>query len=184
MINLRLPYDPEKKVKMTQIEASHLETPLGCFRIDAFGEQLTSIALADMHGFYEESAAPLLRKAARQFQAYFEGNLSSFSLPLAWGNLDGFRREVLQVVVGIPFGKLMTYGEIAALVGRPRAGQAVGAAVGSNPWLIVVPCHRVVGSDRKLHGFSAPGGLETKTWLLRHEGHEIIKGKVSLKGSL
>ena len=174
MINLRLPYDPEKKVKMTQIESNDLVTPVGCLRINAIGGVLTSVILADMPGSYEESATPLLKKAIGQLQAYFEGNSNSFSLPLAWSNLDGFRRDVLQIVAGIPFGKMMTYGEIAALVGKPRAAQAVGAAVGSNPWLIVVPCHRVIGSDRKLHGFSAPGGLETKSWLLRHEGHEII----------
>ena len=90
---------------------------------------------------------------------------------------------MLQVVAGIPFGELLSYGDIAKLVGKPASGQAVGAAVGSNPWLIVVPCHRVIGSDRKLHGFSAPGGLVTKTWLLQHEKQEIIGGKVSLKES-
>jgi methylated-DNA-[protein]-cysteine S-methyltransferase len=116
-------------------------------------------------------------------QAYLDGSLQRFSLPLAWSRTEGFQREVLQVVAGIPFGELMSYGEIAKLVGKPGASRAVGAAVGSNPWLIVVPCHRVIGSDRKLHGFSAPGGLETKTWLLRHEGHEIIRGTLSLKGS-
>ena len=183
MINLRLPYDIETKAKMTQFEGISLKIPVGWLRIEAFAGEVTSITLTGSPGSWEESADSVLQDAAQQLQVFFEGNSKSFSLPLAWGSVSGFRRDVLQVVAGIPFGDLKTYGEIAKIVGKPGAAQAVGAAVGSNPWLIVVPCHRVIGSDRKLHGFSATGGLDTKTWLLRHEGHEIIRGKVSLKGS-
>jgi len=184
MINLRLPYDLEIKAKMNPIEGINLRIPIGWLQIEALAGELTSITLASLPGSFEESTAPVMKDAAEQLQAYFDGSLTKFSLPLAWSGIAGFRRDVLQVVAGIPFGDLKTYGEIAGLVGKPGAAQAVGAAVGSNPWLIVVPCHRVIGSDRKLHGFSAPGGLETKTWLLRHEGHKIFGGKVSLKGSL
>ncbi len=168
---------------MKQIEATNLKTNVGWWRIELSDGELTRIDLLTSPGLPAESASPLLREIARQLQAYFDGSLDVFTLPLAWGNVAGFRREVLQVVAGIPFGELMSYGEVAKLVGRPGAAQAVGAAVGSNPWLIVVPCHRVIGTDRKLHGFSAPGGLVTKTWLLQHEGHNIIRGKVSLKES-
>ena len=128
-----------------------------------------------------ENASPLLDEAVQQLQAYFDDSLERFSLPLAWSNIAGFRRDVLQVVAGIPFGELMSYGDIAKLVGKPGSAQAVGTAVGSNPWLIVVPCHRVIGADRKLHGYSAVGGLVTKTWLLEYEGHKLVGGKVSLK---
>lgn len=184
MINLRLPYDLEIKAKMNPIEGINLRIPIGWLQIEALAGELTSITFASLPGSFEESTAPVMKDAAEQLQSYFDGSLTKFSLPLAWSGIAGFRRDVLQVVAGIPFGELKTYGEIAGLVGKPEAAQAVGAAVGSNPWLIVVPCHRVIGSDRKLHGFSASGGLETKTWLLRHEGHKIIGGKVSLKGSL
>ena len=168
---------------MTQFEGINLKIPVGWLRIEAFSGALTSITLANALRSLEESAAPVLINAAQQLQAYFDGRSKAFSLPLAWSSVEGFRRDVLQVVAGIPFGDLKTYGDIAKIVGKPGAAQAVGAAVGTNPWLIVVPCHRVIGSDRCLHGFSAPGGLETKAWLLRHEGYEIIGGKVSLKGS-
>jgi methylated-DNA-[protein]-cysteine S-methyltransferase len=166
---------------MAQIEVSSLKTPVGWLRMEASEGEITHIDLLTSPGLPAENGNPVLKEAVQQLQAYFDGNMQVFSLPLAWGSIAGFQREVLQVVAGIPFGKLITYGEIARIVGKPGAAQAVGAAVGSNPWLIVVPCHRVIGSDCKLHGFSAPGGLETKTWLLRHEKHEIIGGKVSLK---
>ncbi len=184
MINLRLPYDLEIKAKMNPIEGINLRIPIGWLQIEALAGELTRITFASLPGSFEESTAPVMKDAVEQLQAYFDGSLTKLSLPLAWSGVAGFRRDVLQVVAGIPFGDLKTYGEIARIIGKPGAAQAVGAAVGSNPWLIVVPCHRVIGSDRKLHGFSATGGLETKTWLLRHEGHKIIGGKVSLKGSL
>ena len=168
---------------MTQMDVTTLKTAVGWFRIEAFAGELTRVDLFTKLEPSAESTSTVLKEAFQQLQAYLDGSLQRFFLPLAWSRTEGFRREVLQVVAGIPFGELMSYGEIAKLVGKPGASQAVGAAVGSNPWLIVIPCHRVIGSDRKLHGFSAPGGLETKTWLLRHEGHKIIRGKVSLKGS-
>ncbi len=168
---------------MTQIEVTTLKTAIGWLRIEAFAGELTRIELSAKHEPAAEGTSTVLKEAFQQLQAYLDGSLQRFFLPLAWSRTEGFRREVLQVVAGIPFGELLSYGEIAKLVGKPGASQAVGAAVGSNPWLIVVPCHRVIGSDRKLHGFSGLGGLETKTWLLRHEGHQIFRGKVSLNGS-
>lgn len=168
---------------MTQMDVTTLKTAVGWFRLEASASELTRVGLFTELEPAAQSASPVLQGAVQQLQAYLDGSLQRFLLPLAWSSVEGFQREVLQVVAGIPFGKLISYGEIAKLVGKPGASQAVGAAVGSNPWLIVVPCHRVIGSDRKLHGFSAPGGLETKTWFLRHEGHEIIRGTLSLKGS-
>ena len=168
---------------MTQMDVTTLKAAVGWLRIEAFAGELTQVDLFTKLEPAAESTSTVLQEAVQQLQAYLDGSLQRFSLPLAWSRTEGFRREVLQVVAGIPFGELMSYGEIAKLVGKPGASRAVGAAVGSNPWLIVIPCHRVIGSDCKLHGFSAPGGLETKTWLLRHEGHKIIRGKVSLKGS-
>jgi methylated-DNA-[protein]-cysteine S-methyltransferase len=109
----------------------------------------------------------LSAEVERQVAAYFEGSLREFDLPL---DLTGseFQRSVWQAIAAVPFGETLTYAQIAAAVGRPTAYRAVGNACGSNPVVIVVPCHRIVGSDRGLHGFG--GGLDVKTWLLRHEG--------------
>jgi methylated-DNA-[protein]-cysteine S-methyltransferase len=80
----------------------------------------------------------------------------------------------LRAVHAIPYGRLSTYGEIAAQIGNPKSVRAVGRANATNPIPIVIPCHRVIGSDGKLHGYGAPGGLETKAWLLRMEGSWLL----------
>ena len=157
---------------MAWIEAVNIKTDLGWWHIEAVGGELTRIDLGTSPYTQAESGSLLMNTAARQLRAYFEGSSKKFSLPLAWGGISGFRRDVLEVVAGIPFGGLLTYGEIAKLIGKPGSGQAVGAAVGTNPWLIVVPCHRVVGAGGALHGFSAPGGVAVKQHLLDFESEQ------------
>ena len=107
-----------------------------------------------------------LAEARRQLGEYFAGERREFELPL---KLDGteFQRAVLEELTRIPYGETVSYGEIAARIGRPRAVRAVGAANGRNPLPIVVPCHRVIGSTGDLTGFG--GGLATKEALLRLE---------------
>ena len=79
-----------------------------------------------------------------------------------------FQEKVWDILLTIPYGQTLTYGQIAKLLGCPGASQAVGAAVGRNPISIIIPCHRVLGSGGKLTGYA--GGLEAKAWLLSHEG--------------
>jgi O-6-methylguanine DNA methyltransferase len=88
---------------------------------------------------------------------------------LEWGRLTDFQRRVLQLVARIERGGRRTYGEIARLLGSPKASRAVGAAVGANPWPVLVPCHRVVGAGGKMTGFSAPGGVKVKVRMLEME---------------
>lgn len=109
--------------------------------------------------------APLIAEGLAQIRAYFERRLTRFDLPLAEG--AGLQGRVRQAMAAIPFGETLTYGQIARAVGAPA--QAVGQACGANPLPILIPCHRVLGSSG-LGGFSAPGGVESKVWLLRHEG--------------
>ncbi|MEW1722985.1 methylated-DNA--[protein]-cysteine S-methyltransferase [Streptomyces sp. NPDC093109] len=116
-----------------------------------------------------ESASGRLAGAIRELSAYFAGELRDFGLPLDWSLSSGFNRQVLrELAVGVPYGAVVGYGELAARVGRPGAAQAVGAAMGSNPLPVVVACHRVVESGGGLGGFG--GGLETKRRLLALEG--------------
>lgn len=114
-----------------------------------------------------QSAEPtaLQAEALRQLAEYFSGQRQVFDLPLDWGS--GLQAAVRRAMAAIPFGETRTYGEIAKLVGAPA--QAVGQACGANPIPILIPCHRVLGA-KTLGGFSAPGGVETKVALLRHEG--------------
>ncbi|MFD9790496.1 methylated-DNA--[protein]-cysteine S-methyltransferase [Streptomyces sp. NPDC059070] len=113
-------------------------------------------------------ASPLA-EAIRQLEAYFAGELRAFELPLDWSLSSGFNRQVLgELAATVPYGTVVGYGDLARRVGQPGAAQAVGAAMGSNPLPVVVPCHRVVESDGGLGGFG--GGLETKRQLLALEG--------------
>ncbi len=102
----------------------------------------------------------------RQLSEYFSGRRTSFDLPLAPRG-TAFQQRVWAELVAIPFGGRATYGELARRIGRPAASRAVGAANGANPIAIVIPCHRVVGSDGSLTGYG--GGLPLKRWLLAHE---------------
>ncbi|MEV6400138.1 methylated-DNA--[protein]-cysteine S-methyltransferase [Streptomyces sp. NPDC051907] len=116
-----------------------------------------------------EDAKGRLAEPIRQLEAYFAGGLRDFDLPLDWTLSSGFNRQVLRELAdGVPFGTVVGYGDLASRVGQPGAAQAVGAAMGSNPLPVVVPCHRVVETDGGLGGFG--GGLETKRRLLALEG--------------
>ncbi|MFJ2228496.1 methylated-DNA--[protein]-cysteine S-methyltransferase [Streptomyces halstedii] len=110
-----------------------------------------------------------LAEPVRQLDAYFAGGLREFTLDLDWSLTAGFNREVLsELASGVPYGTVVGYGDLAGRVGQSGAAQAVGAAMGSNPLPVVVPCHRVVESGGGLGGFG--GGLETKRRLLALEG--------------
>lgn len=102
-------------------------------------------------------------EAGRQLDAYFGGDLRTFTLDYRLG-VTAFQNAVLAELPRIPYGETRTYGEIAARIGRPKASRAVGAANGSNPLPILLPCHRVVGANGDLTGFG--GGLQAKRFLL------------------
>ncbi|WP_413848496.1 methylated-DNA--[protein]-cysteine S-methyltransferase [Albidovulum sp.] len=110
-------------------------------------------------------ASPLLAEAARQLAEYFAGTRRDFDLPVAF--LPGLQGEVMRAMCAIPFGETRSYGDLARALGVPA--QAIGQACGANPVPVIVPCHRILGATG-LGGFSAPGGVETKVALLRHEG--------------
>jgi methylated-DNA-[protein]-cysteine S-methyltransferase len=107
--------------------------------------------------------------AVDQLDEYLCGNLHQFSLPLDLSNLTPFQQRVLHLTYQIPYGQTCTYKEIAIQVGKPNAARAVGRVEATNPIPIVIPCHRVLGSDGSLHGYGGPGGIKLKAWLLQLE---------------
>jgi methylated-DNA-[protein]-cysteine S-methyltransferase len=107
----------------------------------------------------------------KELHAYFSGKPVEFSFPVDWGCYTDFQKRVLQRVCSIPWGQVVSYGQIAAGMGNPRAARAVGGAVGSNRVLLVVPCHRVIAHDGTLGGFG--GGVGWKRKLLQMEGVAI-----------
>ena len=118
---------------------------------------------------WREDAAPLT-ETIRQLQAYFAGDLETFNLPLAPEGTP-FQKEVWRRLRDIPYGQTISYGELARRIGNPKASRAVGLANGSNPIPIVIPCHRVIGSNGSLTGFG--GGLSIKKKLLALEGRQM-----------
>jgi methylated-DNA-[protein]-cysteine S-methyltransferase len=140
-----------------------LETPLGPVWVETEGGAITASGWGGVDDAPED---PLLAKALTQMAAYFEGRRRAFDLPLDHGR-GGLSGHVLTALSAIPFGETRTYGDLSRALGAPA--QAIGQACGANPLPILVPCHRVPGA-RGLGGFSAPGGIEAKVWLLRHEG--------------
>lgn len=107
----------------------------------------------------------------QQIKEYVEGRRRVFDLRIDWSFVPSeFQRKALQAVLAIPYGQTRTYGQIAAQIGYPLASRAVGRANATNPMPLVIPCHRVTGSDGRLHGYGGVGGLRTKAWLLKMEG--------------
>jgi len=148
----------------------HIQSPLGRILIAANEEGLTGLWF-DQQKHYPNSAAwhqvnsqIWLDQCEIEMKAYFDGGLLEFKTPLSvtWGT--EFQKSVWQVLKQIPFGETVSYGAVARQLNKPKAFRAVGAAVGMNPWSIVVPCHRVVGANASLTGYA--GGLERKKSLL------------------
>ncbi len=138
-----------------------LPSPLGPLTVTETEGAITALVWGG--GGTDET--PLLRAAARQLQAYFDGSLACFDVPIHVQGSD-FQGAVCAAMSAIPNGETRTYGEIARDLGVPA--QAVGQACGGNPIPILVPCHRVLGAGG-LGGYSGVGGVETRVWLLRHE---------------
>ena len=128
-------------------------------------DEINSVKLPD--DMTENPSHPVLKRAARQIAEYFAEKRISFNLPL---DLRGtpFQMAVWQSLGDISYGSTLSYSEHAALIARPKAVRAVARANGCNPVPIVLPCHRVIGADGSLTGFG--GGLDTKSYLLHHEG--------------
>ena len=140
-------------------------SPLGDITLSSDGEALTGLCFG-RYGEGREKDLPVFDTAKRWLDVYFRGFSPDFTPPL---NLrgSGFRKAVWEILLTIPFGKTMTYGQIAARFSSRMSAQAVGNAVGHNPVALIVPCHRVLGANGKLTGYA--GGLDKKIRLLELE---------------
>ena len=155
-------------------EDRHLvSSPIGRLLLTAARGRLTALAiLADTAGAPDLPVAtsnPVLLQAAAQLEAYFAGGRQSFELPLELTGLSPFSRVVLTTLQAVPFGTTLSYGELAARCGRPRAARAIGRVMAANPQPLIIPCHRVVAAQGGLGGYSGGCGLDTKAWLLAFE---------------
>lgn len=146
------------------------QTPIGRIGLAENGSAITDLIFENHESpvAWDAEETPLLKKAAQQLSAYFAGELRDFDLPLAPQGTT-FQRAVWNALLEIPYGATRSYGQVAAAVGNSKASRAIGMANHSNPIAIIIPCHRVIGSNGKLVGYG--GGLEIKEFLLEMERH-------------
>jgi methylated-DNA-[protein]-cysteine S-methyltransferase len=142
-------------------------SPFGFITITAEAEKITAVELCKKVN--SVGSAKVLDEAGKQLALYLEGSLRKFSLPLKVSGTP-FQVAVWKAIAKVPFGKTVSYRQIAAAIGKPQAARAVGAAVGANPTPLLVGCHRVMGSNGSITGYSGGQGIKTKKLLLEHEG--------------
>lgn len=152
------------------------DSPIGIIEIVAEDDAVLSADIVEKAGnqaSHDETGAGVAHECARQLDEYFNGKRKEFSVKIRPAG-TAFQRNVWDILTGIPFGMTDSYGKVAGKSGNPRGARSVGQAVGRNPILIIVPCHRVIASDGGIGGFSS--GLWRKEWLLEHE--RKITGKI------
>jgi methylated-DNA-[protein]-cysteine S-methyltransferase len=157
-------------MKLSQKAVASVESPIGPITLIAQGDKIVRVELGKKAR--AEGSSKVLTEAKKQLDAYFSGKLERFSVPIE-ANGTEFQKSVWKEIAKIGFGRRISYGEIAAKIGKPAASRAVGAAVGSNPTPLLVGCHRVLGSTGKITGFTGAKGIKTKSWLLKHEQIEF-----------
>ena len=161
----------------------HFDSPIGPLLLVADVYGLTYIGLP-RRGLAQdppddaEHKPSRLRAAQKQFEEYFAGTRQVFELPLHPHGTP-FQLEVWGALLSVPYGETTSYAQIARRIRRPNAVRAVGAANGANPLSIIVPCHRVIGSDGELVGYG--GGLPAKRWLLAHERRHAPRAALVLE---
>lgn len=151
---------------MQEIYVGYYESPIGLIEISGTDDAVRSL------DFVEERrdgchSKRVVDQAMKEMKEYFEGNRQQFEVPL---DLRGtpFQRAVWRELLKIPYGSTASYGDIARAIGNPKAVRAVGGANHRNPVALIVPCHRVIGSDGSMTGYGS--GIWRKEWLLKHEG--------------
>lgn len=161
--------------KVTAVYYTTFESPVGRLFLAGDSNALLSVSFecskraASPQANWKENRA-IFKEAIRQLEAYFSGELREFQLSLAMAGTE-FQRRVWEALRAIPYGETISYAQLAVRVGNSKATRAVGLANGSNPIPIIVPCHRVIGSDGSLTGFG--GGLSTKKKLLELEQKQL-----------
>lgn len=156
------------------------KSPLGSLRIAVSGRGLVAVEWTESQLELDRYLTQLnsdvevnqtkIQPYANELLEYLKGSRKKFTFKIDWETLKPFQLKTLKAVYAIPYGQTRTYAEIAMQIGHPFAYRAVGSANAKNPMPLVIPCHRVIGADGKLHGYGGGEGLPTKEWLLKLEG--------------
>ena len=163
------------------------DTPLGAISFMAGDSGLQRVGFVSLKelkaGARQSEKEPslpgvqILSDLMQEMNTYLFGLLKSFTTQVDWDVFEGFQASVLARTSEIPYGETMTYGELAREIGKPGSARAVGRALGANPMPVVIPCHRVIGSDLRLRGYT--GGLAKKQFLLTLEGHRVLDDRIA-----
>lgn len=150
----------------------YYNSPLGVIKVVSNSEALTRLSFEDKPHYSTQNDSPaILSKALSQLDEYFKGYRRTFSLSLSPKGTT-FQQSVWKTLQQIPYGQTVSYGKLARRLGNPNKVRAVGKANGKNPIPIIIPCHRVIGADNSLVGYS--GGIDRKKYLLKHEGALLL----------
>lgn len=149
-----------------KLDKGYLFTDIGTLEIAGTEEGILSVTFVENVDTRAACVTSVVQQCITELSQYFGGRRTTFTVLLNPGGTE-FRRLVWHVLREIPFGQTTTYRDVAVTLGRPKSSRAVGGAIGHNPVAIIVPCHRVIGSNGSLTGYA--GGLDRKQWLLEHE---------------
>ena len=147
----------------------YIQSDIGYWIIESNENKLLSIGYEPQKPKFKPQKNEITQKAYRQIEKYFSGDAVNFNIPLETKNYTAFYKSVWREVAKIPYGLTSSYNNISKTLNNPKAVRAVGSANGKNPLPIIVPCHRVIGSNGQLTGYAF--GLEVKEWLLQLEGY-------------
>lgn len=150
--------------KSTKLYYSHIDSPVGKLRVVATSNGISGVYFTD--DVPEISENNFIEECKKQLEEYFNGKRKNFDVKIDI-QTSGINEKVWKYLSDIPFGQTKSYKDIAKLCGNENASRAVGSACGKNPVCIIIPCHRVIGSNKKLTGYA--GGISRKEWLLKHE---------------
>jgi methylated-DNA-[protein]-cysteine S-methyltransferase len=155
--------------------ATCFDTPIGSCAIAWRADEITGFSLPPAR-VSQDRPPPWVEAIIARVKRHLAGEMQDFSdVPYAWSGVPPFQRAVYQAALRVKAGRTWSYGQLAAVIGQPvAAARAVGTALGQNPWPLLVPCHRFIGADGRMTGFSAPGGIKTKLRLLALEGAELF----------
>ncbi|MBL6644757.1 MAG: methylated-DNA--[protein]-cysteine S-methyltransferase [Flavobacteriaceae bacterium] len=149
------------------MEIGYFESDIGILSVSTYNQEVISISFVDEIEKTSASPSPVLQKALKQIEEYFNGKRSEFDFPYRWVGTD-FQVKIWKLVSRIPYGTSLAYVKVAQAYGDAKMVRAVAAALAKNPLIILIPCHRVMGSDGSLVGYSA--GIDKKRQLLELEG--------------
>jgi methylated-DNA-[protein]-cysteine S-methyltransferase len=149
-----------------KLYTSYYSSPIGLLKLQCSDEHIKAVLFAEEETEFENADHKLLKQCVAQLDEYFEGKRRQFSLPLQQEGTT-FQMKVWDLLYQIPYGRTISYNHLAKQYGNLKAIRAVASANGKNHLAIIVPCHRVIGSNQSLTGYA--GGLWRKKWLLEHE---------------